>query len=234
MAMGMIGAAAVGGALSAGGALAAGGQSARAMERSYKKRYQWQVADLKKAGLNPMLAVMNGAPVPQSPQFPNVGEAAVEGAAAAAQGVSSAKLAKETQLNIAFDTNLKNEQAGAAQASARAADATARLNNAEAALKEYRLPYGAKNAEVESLTLDRQFQILGRELEIKGYQSGMSLIELQNLPDVKALQVEYQRLINQATRLGMNEKEADAAFWSSLPESKYGKELIPLLKMILK
>lgn len=226
------------GALSGGGAMAAGAASARAMKRSYQHRYQWTVNDLKKAGLNPMLTIQQGAPVPQSPEMPNVGAAAVEGATKGAAAVSAVKLAKEQITNTAFDTNLKNEQAGAAAAQARASDSQARLNNAEASLKEAKIPYSAKNAEVESLTLDRQFQIMGRDLEIKGYQSGMSLIELQNLPDVKRLQLEYQNLTNQALRLGMSERQADAAFWEGVEEggkyAKYGASFLQALKQILK
>jgi len=234
MAWGAVIGSVVGGALSAGGAMSAGQASAQAAKRAYKHRYQWTVGDLRKAGLNPMLAISQGAPVPNSPQMPNVGEAAVSGAAKGSAAVTAAKIAKEQITNIAFDTNLKNEQAGAAQATAESARASARLNNAEAVLKEAKAPYSAKNAEVESLTLDRQFQLLGRDLEIKGWQSGMGLMQLQQLPDVQKLEIEYKRLMNQALSLGMSEKEADAKFWENVPEMKYGKEIIPLLKMILR
>lgn len=39
-------------------------QQQKASERAYKHRYQWEMEDLRKAGLNPMLAISQGAPGP--------------------------------------------------------------------------------------------------------------------------------------------------------------------------
>ena len=120
---GLIGA--IGGAaISAGGALASGGQSAAATKQMYKKRYQWQVKDLKAAGLNPMLAYMNPAPVPSQPTFPNAGEAAVEGANKGATTAMSIRAAK-TQLQNLDSSTYKNLMEGA---NAKANAALAEMN----------------------------------------------------------------------------------------------------------
>lgn len=111
-------AAIAGAAISGQGAASANQQSAVQAKRMYKHRYQWTVADLKAAGLNPMLAVQNGAPVPNSPQVSNVGEAAVRGASAGFNAAQAFKLQREQLKNLAADTELKQSQAAGQQATA--------------------------------------------------------------------------------------------------------------------
>ena len=103
-------------------------------ERMYRNRYQYQMADMRAAGLNPILAYSQGPPGAPS------GASAIQplnemGAIGAelGRGVSSAiqarrmkadvelteeqaKAAKETVKNIAEDTKLKNEQRNVASA----------------------------------------------------------------------------------------------------------------------
>lgn len=82
-------------------------------ERMYGSRYQMQVKDLYKAGLNPILAATQGAPGGPSgakAEMQNVGAAATEGTS---KGVSSAialKLAKAQLANIEMDTYKKNTE----------------------------------------------------------------------------------------------------------------------------
>ncbi len=122
-----IGGALVGGitGLLGGQQQAEAGQAASAkqmafQERMYKNRYQYQMADMRSAGLNPILSYRQGAPggpAGSTYQPPNIGAAAVAGASA---GASSALQTRRvsTELdrmraeisNIEADTALKGEQ----------------------------------------------------------------------------------------------------------------------------
>lgn len=67
-----------------------------------QKKYQWQVADMRAAGLNPILAATNGAPVGGSAQAVSGANAAQDQAALAnsiANNVSSGAAAKQQKLN---------------------------------------------------------------------------------------------------------------------------------------
>lgn len=95
---------------------AADATAVRQMEfqkETLKHQYQWGMEDMRKAGLNPILAYKQGGAGTASgstytPQ--NVGAAAVQGASTAASSALAAR-AQETQLeNIAADTRLKNSQ----------------------------------------------------------------------------------------------------------------------------
>lgn len=80
-------------------------------------QYQWKVEDLRKAGLNPMLAVSgpgNTAPIPSMIPMQNIGAAAAQGLA------SGAQVAQATSA-----IQLQNAQAIAAQAAATASTANA-------------------------------------------------------------------------------------------------------------
>jgi len=83
-------------------------------EKTLRHQYQWGMEDMRKAGLNPILAYKQGGAGSASgssytPQ--NVGSAAVQGASTAAQS-AIAQAMQDAQLeNIKADTGLKNDQA---------------------------------------------------------------------------------------------------------------------------
>lgn len=99
-------AAAIGAGASLLGNLFSGSSNARQSERNYKHRYQWEVQDLKKAGLNPSLAYGHNAPIPPVQPLEPLGDSAVKGAQAASS-------ARQTQLQadlIKEQTNLLRAQ----------------------------------------------------------------------------------------------------------------------------
>lgn len=109
---------AVGGALAGGGAYAAGAMSARASKRMYQKRYQWTVEDLKKAGLNPMLAAFSGQPTPAQPHFENVGAAAAEGFGKATSAIVAKKMMESQVDKNAAEAEKARAEAGQANSAA--------------------------------------------------------------------------------------------------------------------
>jgi len=118
--LGAIAAPLIGGIFSAFGQAAANTEAKEASQRqmdfqkeTLRSQYQWGMEDMRKAGLNPLLAYKQGGAgsASGSDYTPgNVGAAAVSGASTA-QSSALATRAQETQLeNIAADTRLKASQ----------------------------------------------------------------------------------------------------------------------------
>lgn len=77
-------------------------------ERMYRHRYQWQMEDMRRAGLNPILSYKQGAPT-----GPGVGGYTSDISGGMARGVATALQAKRLRSeieNIRADTALKDEQ----------------------------------------------------------------------------------------------------------------------------
>lgn len=203
----------------AAGSIFSSKQSADFAERSYKHRYQWQVKDLQKAGLNPMLAVSQGAPNVAQPTFQNVGEGAIKGFSAAA----AARVASAQVKNIEADTMLK----GSAQA---LNIASTRESAIRAGIAEESLPFAAKQAETTMLTQDRTFQIMGRQLEKLGYEVGSARLTLEQQEKMNPLLVRAQMLINQGMSLDMVKRDAKAALWEIAPDHETVNKVLDLLK----
>lgn len=174
-----------------------------------------RVADLRKAGLNPMLGYSSQASTPsyQIPQLQN--EKAILG-----NGISTAVQAKLQADNIKAQTA--------------ATEAQTRKTDAEARIVESSVPYSAQNAKVTSDTLQRNFEKLGEEVgQVMMQTKGLSLDNLsksRNLEDYRDLVVEYQRLLNESEKAGLSEKQATAKFFETVPYAKW----LELVKRILK
>jgi hypothetical protein len=94
----------------------------------YAKRYQVQTADMKAAGLNPMLAYgqsPGSSPTAQQVTFQNPVASATEGY----QKASDASVKEAQVSNILADTRVKEETAKQIVAQTQAAEAQARLSN---------------------------------------------------------------------------------------------------------
>lgn len=108
-------------------------RQAQINERQYRNRYQWQMEDMRKAGLNPILSYKQGAP-----GLPGVGGYSSDYAGAIQKGVQNTvamRMLRENVANVKADTALKNSQAEAAEASALLSNSAKTLNDITAILR---------------------------------------------------------------------------------------------------
>jgi len=216
----------VAGALVGGiGSLFGAKSAADTSERMYKHRYQWQVKDMKKAGLNPMLAFSQGAPVPNNPGVPDIGGSMSRGAAVGASVAAQKALLESQKKNLDADTDLKGTQSAANIANTRAT-----LVNT--GIVEPQLGYSAVNAERASEKLSMEVQKLGKEAEKLDLdiESGNQAMLYQR--EMQPLLVKAQQLINEAHRLGLSEKESDAMFFENMKGSpKFIQMILEFIKL---
>lgn len=182
------------------------------MEQQSNTEVQRRVKDMQAAGINPMLSVMSGGP-----------------GAASSPNVSPPVVQNELQ-----GTGVGIQRGAALAANAaqiRLADAQARKSSAEAALVESQVPFSAQNAQVQSLSIDRQFQILGQQLETAISNKDTARIESTQL---KPLAVKMQEVMIQAERLGLSEKEAISKLYKSFEGLKGVEKVLPMLLSIMR
>ncbi|AXH78183.1 MAG: DNA pilot protein [Microviridae sp.] len=222
----MLGSAAIG----AAGSLFSGSQSAKFAEDSYKHRYQWQVKDLQKAGLNPMLAIGNAAPNVPQPTYPNLGEAAVRGAAAGSSAAMQNKLTEAQLTNLAFDSDLKNNQSQVAANSAASID----IDNQ---MKMNQLPYSADRARMDMEKLSAEIENLnhvaqnsGLDNLLKSQDVEFSRLDREQRQALAKIEIAYKSYMAEQARLQIPEARADAAFWEKA--GIYGKAASAIKSMI--
>jgi len=189
-------------------------------KKMYKKRYQWQVKDLKAAGLNPMLSYMNPAPLPDSPSVDAKPDSFAQ------TGIRAYSAKKEAAL-IEEQTNLARTGANKTRAEAEGVEidntikrADPLYQNAVSALGPLGEARTSASAQARFDATTKKMQSEADAAETAAKTAGVNLQRAENDRDreraLRPMIEAHADYVNRGLKLGLSEKEADAQFYEML------------------
>jgi len=229
-ALGAAGTAVLGAGLDYASASAAARQQYKYQKKMYKHRYQWQVQDMKKAGINPMLSATSGAPVPgsvQAPAFENLGSKAVS-------AYQAARMNRAAVENTEANTDLSRTTANKAAAEGEAQELANLVTKASKEYQSAKDTLGEKGevrgaSAVSEARFQNEMNKAGAELrnlvqdaDLKAvaqkYSQGEITLQEARLKfsdELADLEMAYRRAQAEAERLKLDPLKAEAEFWAS-------------------
>jgi len=221
----------LGGVASALGASSSARAANQQAKYNYKHRYQWQVEDMRKAGINPMLSATQGAGgVPQA-DVPNIGEAAMKGFSAGA----AARMASAQTENIQENTQATRHQGNKAAAEGRAQEMANLLTEASPLYQSAKATLGSRGevtgpsaasnekwaAELdviknnaEKVAADTKLVRLNQELA-EG-EITLQQVRLKYADQIEQFRALYQKSMAEAEAAGVPAALAEGQLWESL------------------